>query len=110
MNNEFTFKGCALFASVRTKEAAECKDWRLTKNGKKMRDIAAGLLESKNRRGYVIASSKEMRERYGELMGNQFATNDDKKFMWAIFRQGRSGRVDLWFAPICGDDVEGWEG
>jgi hypothetical protein len=68
------------FAAAMTKKAAEVKDYRLNKEGKRMREIARELVSGK---GYIIATASEMRAKYGDR--KEFGEHDDPKpAVWGI--------------------------
>jgi hypothetical protein len=68
------------FAAAMTKKAAQVKDYRLNKEGKRMREIARELVAGK---GYIIATTGEMRQKYGNR--KEFGEHDDPKpAVWGV--------------------------
>ena len=66
-----------------TASTAALKDWRVrSKHNRAMREIARQLTAGK---GYIIASVKELKQRYGELCHYEVtAPGSDRKTIWAI--------------------------
>lgn len=67
-----------------TASTAALKDWRVrSKHNRAMREIARQLTAGK---GYIIASVRELKQRYGELCHYEVtAPSADRKTIWAIW-------------------------
>lgn len=79
-----------------TANTAAIKDWRVTnKHNRAMREIARQLTAGK---GYIIASARELKQRYGELCLYEVAApGADRKTIWAIWSFSTGKYI---FAPV----------
>ena len=80
---EMTLTSRINIAKRMTASTAALKDWRIrNKHNRAMREIARQLTAGK---GYIIASVRELKQRYGELCHYEVtAPGADKKKIWAI--------------------------
>lgn len=81
---EMTLTSRINIAKRMTASTAALKDWRIrNKHNRAMREIARQLTAGK---GYIIASVRELKQRYGELCHYEVtAPGADKKKIWAIW-------------------------
>ena len=79
-----------------TASTAALKDWRIRNtHNRAMREIARQLTAGK---GYIIASVRELKQRYGELCHYEVtAPGADKKKIWAIWSFPKGKYI---FAPV----------
>lgn len=80
---EMTLTNRVNIARRMTASTAALKDWRIrNKHNRAMREIARQLTAGK---GYIIASVRELKQRYGELCHYEVtAPGADKKKIWTI--------------------------
>ena len=88
----------AKLAAKNTKKAAEVKDWRLDKEGRRMKAVAAELSDGK---GYIIGSAEAMA--VAGLITKTWTGEDLKLRIWGImastdiFGAAKSGKMKLSF-------------
>lgn len=90
-------KKWAQTAAEITHTAASTKDWRLRRKiDRRFKEIAVQLDKGK---GYIIASEKELAEKWPELFVGRGWLGSDK-FIWAVmYSSSRSGNK-MQFVPI----------
>lgn len=82
MNHELSLIDCINYAKKATKRASEVKDWRLTrKHDRQMKKLAIELSKGK---GYIIATSSDLHERYPNLYPQRLVSTESHPFVWAI--------------------------
>lgn len=80
-----------------TSNTADLKDWRIrNKHNREMRDIARILTQDK---GYIIATPKEMSDKYRKLfLFDPCAPDQDKRFEWALQMNAIWRKIE--FVPV----------
>lgn len=82
VNHEWTLSRCIEFAKKLTLEAANAKDYKLTrKHDRRFKEIAQGLI--KDGRGYIIATDVELAAKYPDLVTWK-PSDADHKIVWAV--------------------------
>ena len=88
---------CASLAKIYTTHSANVKDYKLArKSDREFKRIANELV---TRKGYIIATDVELRERFGNLV-NWKIEKESKKIIWAIMPVYYGKYTRLGFAPI----------
>lgn len=80
---EMTLTTRVNIAKQMTMNTAAMKDWRIkNKHNHAMREIARKLIDGK---GYIIASIRELAEKYGNLCHYEITIPDaDMKYVWGL--------------------------
>nr|DAE32977.1 MAG TPA: hypothetical protein [virus sp. ctoYX9] len=93
---EMTLTNRVNIAKRITANTAAIKDWRVrNKHNRALREIARQLTAGK---GYIIASVRELKQRYGELCLYEVAgPGADRKTIWAIMSFPTGKYI---FAPV----------
>lgn len=89
---ETTLTNRVNIAKAITAETASLKDWKIrNSHNRKMREIARDLTSGK---GYIIATARELKAKYGDLCHYQAdASDSDRKRIWSLGMNGIYNKI-----------------